>query len=380
VSITILILGLGCLACSSTDENAQPVVEPPISNEPKGPQPTEEVPEPSLLDPNRVVARVNDKIFTVRSLRARYGAAIKRMGEAGDAQIRQLLDRFTSDLIAEWLFLEAAERLGVTVTSQEMQAGIDRRVEVIEERGGTLEQELAALGIPRWEWEAEIRRELVTRRLYRMLIGRESPLSPETRALVDVWVRPAEVRGYYERHKEQFRVMEQARVDAIFVRNSSYQEDGRSRSRARETAAETAAKVAKRARAGEDFMVIMKEHQDRPLDTFSRPFRRGQQQAPVEKFVWDKKVAVGDVSDPIAFPSGFLVLRLAVREEDRYRPFEEVRAQIEGYLQDATLALAQVQIQAELLRESVITPVRFKTRLRRTYRTAIQQQLAVLSR
>ena len=105
-------------ACGSTGE--KPVAGPIESGsggDSASPMVTdEEVPEQELLDPNRIVARVNDEIITVRSIQAEFGDALLSIGDPTDARYRQALERFALDMIIGRLFLQAAGRLGVTIT------------------------------------------------------------------------------------------------------------------------------------------------------------------------------------------------------------------------------------------------------------------------
>jgi len=379
----VLSLVLGFVAACSSTEEEQVVVDPnspDISRRIEGPVPDARAAEPSLLDPNRVVARVNDQIITVRSLNARYGAALRQLGEAGDEQVRQILDRFTIDFISQVLVLEAAKRLSVTVTPEDIEkqiAKIEKKLK--DERDTTLDEDLEAQGLSRWEFEDQIERDLITERLRAMLLGQRSPVSPETRAIVDIWVRPVEIQDYYDRHREEFRIQEQAEVDAIYIRHSAFRESAVGGRGVRELARKAAEDTVSAARAGEDFEALMKKFHEEPVDMFARPFPRGVQQAPVEEFVWSPETEVGQVSAPIEFPSGFLIVKLSGRREEGLVPFEEVREGIERFLQNIRILLARLNVQTELLRESVVVPRRFKNVLERQYAQLIRQQLEALA-
>jgi hypothetical protein len=354
--------------------------DPQISPEPTGPVPTGPVAEPSLLDPNRVIARVNDQIITVRSLNAIYGATIRQLGEANEEQIRSILDRLTQDMISQALVLEAAKTLGVTITREELNAEIERVEKKLEkERDTTLEEDLEAQGIARWEWEMQLKRRLVTERITMLMLGRAAPVTPETRAIVDIFVRPMDVKDYYERNLDQFLVPEQAEIGAIYIRFSDFRDSAIGNVAARDRAREAAEETVKRLRDGADFTAEMKRFQDEPMEMFAKPFKRGVQQEPVDRFVWDPKTKVGEISDPIEFPSGFLVVKLKSRQEEGHVPFDEVRAGIREYLQRNRIMLAQVQIQAELLHGSVVQPRRHKMALKNQYESLIQRQLEILA-
>jgi hypothetical protein len=291
-----------------------------------------------------------------------------------------MLDTITVDFIKQVLVLEAAKRHGVTVTRAELEAEIEKyEKKLLAERETTLEEDLEARGLARWEWEAQLERELITNKLRAMFLGRASPISPETRAIVDIWVRPIELKEFYERNLEDFRVPEEAKVEAIWLRFARFAEEGRGGIGIRDLAKEAADEVVRKARAGGDFLEIMAAYHE-PLGTYAEPFGRGIQREPVEKFVWDEKTEVGQISDPIELGSGFLILKLERRQAEGYRSFEEVRDVIERFLQNAKINLAQFDLQLALLRESVVTPRMYKVALENQYRGYIRAQIEVLGK
>jgi len=366
-------------ACSST-EGERVVVDPNAPDISRGnaePVPLAPAAEPSLLDPNRVVARVNDQIITVRSLNARYGSALRQLGDAGDEQVRQILDRFTKEYMNQVLVLEAAKRLGVAVTREDVAKQIARVEERLKkERDTTLDEDLEAQGLSRWEYEAQVEKDLITERLQAMLVGQANPVSAETRAIVDIWVRPIDVQEFYDRHREEFLIPENAEVEAIHIRMSAYRDGGDPRGDAEKAAHETV----RRARSGEDFETLMKQFHAEPVDAFAKPFKRGGKPAAVEEFVWSKSTKPGQVSDAIPLRSSFLILKLTRRQEGGYAPFEEVREGIESGLTRARVMIARWRVQLELLRESVVVPRRFKSVLETQYRDLIKRQLEILAK
>lgn len=373
-----LVLLLLTAACAGGPETPIVATNSPLAPESVPPViPSEEAREPSLLDPNRVVARVNDEILTVRSLRAQSGDALRAMSVGDEENLIRVLDEITLRVIQERLFLTAARRLGVVVTEEEMEEEVARREKQLADRGTTLEEDLRSRGIPRWEWEADARRDLVVVKFLRMKVGVEAPMSPETRASVDTYVRPVEVREYYERNLDTWRQSEFATADALIVRFRDLQrEEGLSPSEAEARAREMAEGYVSRLRAGEspEDLPPAAERLDMGLDHFVR----GTKPAYVEEFAWT--APVGSVSDPIHTPPGYLILTLRERQEAKTLSFSEAKDEIYERLRALKFEIAQWRIQAELLEESVILPGRFRRDLERIIRDKTREALVEMAR
>ena len=133
----LAVLALGA-ACASTDEVPVVATEPPSGH--SGPvRRTEpgEIPEQEILDPNRVVARVNDEIITVRAIQAKVGEAIAAFGDASEADLVRILDEAAFRMIVEELQVEAANKLGLTVTRGDLDRAVAAEEAKAKERGVT---------------------------------------------------------------------------------------------------------------------------------------------------------------------------------------------------------------------------------------------------
>ncbi len=366
-------------ACGSTGE--KPVAGPIESGsggDSASPMVTdEEVPEQELLDPNRIVARVNDEIITVRSIQAEFGDALLSIGDPTDARYRQALERFALDMIIGRLFLQAAGRLGVTITKQDLKQVVDDAEAALKKRDTTLDEDLRSRGIARWEWEEAQRKKLLIRKFFNMSVGREMAISIETRPLVDSYVRPVEIRGFYERNIENYRREEQAKVEAIFIRVATFEQPGVSRTEAQAAARAYAELLVDRARGGESFDELVLEAQGAPLDKFKEPFRRGTQRDYVENFVWNAQV--GEISDPISTSSGFLIPKLETQTTARVLTYEETKDEIAEQIRFLKISAAQLKVQMSLVRESVVEPAAFKRELKRRFKAQTEEVLNALS-
>ena len=375
--LTILIFA----ACGSTDEGTPIVARPgsglggasatPLVSE-------EEVPEQSLLDPNRIVARVDDEIITVRSIQAEYGDALLTIGEPTDARYRQALDRFAMEMIIGRLYLQAADRLGVTVSKDDVEKMVKDAEEELKKRDTTLDEDLKSRGVARWEWEEQQRKKLVIQKFLNISLGREGAISPETRPLVDFYVRPVEVRGFYNRNVATHQMEEQARVGALFVRVADFEQPGVTLAEAEDSAQTFAKLLLARARGGEDFDKLVEEVHGGPLPAFAKPIRKSDQQLDfVKEFVWNAEV--GEISEPRRTPAGIVILKLMEYQKERVLPYEEAKEDIINQIRYLKFNVAQLKVQMRLLNQTVVEPAAFKRELKRRFQVQAQEVLDALS-
>jgi hypothetical protein len=380
--LSLLALLLLLPACAGTEEEEEPIVATgstfaPVPADPSEPGRKPDAPE--LLDPNRILARVNDDVITVRSIRVEYPTDFLNLEDMGERRIQTMLQERTLWLLSDRLLIQKARELGAQVTRAELDAEIAKQEkEVVEKRNSTLDAELAALGLERWEWRAKEERRLLSKKFIDMLRGLRRPENEHLRAITDMWVRPVEIRRYYDRHPEEFQMPAWARVEAIFIRVSTFEKSAGAGSAAKDLARAAAGRTVARARAGEDFDSLMAEFHEKPLSLFENRFGKGEKAAYVEDFVWSAEV--GAVSEPVDRGSGFLIFKLAEKQEARVVPFEEARPRIEGGMRNLKGIVAQHQIQLVLLRESVVTPRVYKIQLEKVLGTRIETALAQLSK
>jgi hypothetical protein len=268
--------------------------------------------------------------------------------------------------------------MGLTISREDLEMVAAAEEVEARKRGVTLEDDLVARGLARWEWEEEQARDLKIRRFLAVALGDVNVPVPEYRPWEDTYVRPAAVRAYYERNLEEFQQIEQARVGAVLVRLRDYRKDGEHESATRNRAEQVARSIVKRARGGEDFDRIVEEFHEKPLSSYAEPFQRGERPEAVESFVWSAKV--GDVSEPMLMGRAFLVLKLVERTEDRVVPFEEARPELELFLSGLRREAANIQLQLQLLDRAVIEPARLKARLKDRLHRDLGKVLAALSK
>jgi peptidyl-prolyl cis-trans isomerase C len=143
----------------------------------------------------------------------------------------------------------------------------------------------------------------------------------------DILVTPEEQKKFYEANPDRYTT---ARIKVIYIpysANVPANVQGRKVLTEAE-AAEKAARVVKEARAGADFVKLVKEHSEDPTSAakdgeFGTVRRSDTLPEPIKNTIFALKP--GEVSDPVKQPNGFYVFRV---EESGLEPYEKVKDNI----------------------------------------------------
>jgi len=344
-----------------------------------------------------VAAKVNGFELTERNLdqqirqarielREQLGAAYDPALFEGAALREQVLD----DMIREALLLDAARRLGLRVSDEEL------RLQILSEPAfqsngrfdrETYEQMLRLQGLSPASFEAGLRQQMVGTQLPRALvesafltsadIADYQRLSGQQRAIdfarfaasdfleSDAPVEEAEIQRYFEAHSSDFRTPEQVRLDYLVLDATALASDvavdeeemraAYERDRARFVEPERRevrhlllslppdadeAKVAatraeiealrERIAAGESFEELAREHSKDPGSA-----ERGGSLGKVNRDTLEPSFAQvafslqpGELSEPVRTPFGFHLIKVDSIESEEIRAFEAVRDQL----------------------------------------------------
>ncbi|HXM79794.1 MAG TPA: peptidyl-prolyl cis-trans isomerase [Thermoanaerobaculia bacterium] len=144
-------------------------------------------------------------------------------------------------------------------------------------------------------------------------------------------VPEAEIRAEYEARKASFSVPEQVVAAHILVKT-----DPAKGAEGDAAAKSKAEKIAERAKKGEDFAKLANENTEDPSGKGTGgalpPFSKGQMVPEFEQAVFS--MAPGEVRGPIKTQFGYHVIKLVSKNPPHTRPFEEVRAQIASELSE----------------------------------------------
>ncbi len=156
----------------------------------------------------------------------------------------------------------------------------------------------------------------------------------ETHIQPGVKVSEEEVRRFYEENRDKFTTPEQVRASHILIRvapGASDEEKGRARKKV--------AELRERALQGEDFAELARKHSEDPGSAANGGdlgfFTRDRMVKPFADAAFALKA--GEVSDVVETRFGYHVIKVTERKEATRHGFEEVKDQIQGYLEARAL-------------------------------------------
>jgi parvulin-like peptidyl-prolyl isomerase len=265
----------------------------------------------------RIVARVNDRLITHSEFEKRVDAASRSpQAPADPAQVRQDV---LKDLIQEKLLEDRARELNVAATDEEVENAVERiKRQYNLATDAEFDAALRESNITRDDLKKQMRQTITLQKV----IGRD--VTSRLEMTDDV------LRLEYERQKDAlYRVPEQARVSEIVVRFAA--EDPAARERAVARIEEARKKVA----AGTPFIDVAKEYSEGnarerggDLGTVSR----GELLPGLDASVFSEQPQ--EYPAPILLPGSVHLLRVTERKPAGYRPFTEVREDLQKRLSE----------------------------------------------
>jgi len=236
-----------------------------------------------------VVAAVNGEAITLTELKGE----MESMGASwGLPQARR---KALENLIGRRLLLQEARRYGIFALESEVKAEMDKIVSgFVSEKA--FEEELERRGMTREDLKEEVRRRVMIYKLIRRKF--ENSIPP---------ISDVEAAEYYQRNKDRFIEPERVRIEQVIIPKGGGKE--------------LALKVADRLRRGEE------------IGDLKAILTRSSVYTPLDKLPPDiakeaKRLKVGQVSDPLETPAGYLVLKLVDRKPSRRKSFDEVKLEI----------------------------------------------------
>lgn len=270
---------------------------------------------PGLADVNRIVLRVNDRIATLVDYRLRYQErldALRRRGNESERLAERLAEagRDTMcELFQELLVLSKADQLGLEVTDEMVEDGVQRaRQSNGIENDEQFVQALAQIGLTEQAFRDQVRRNLMIQQV----------IAAQLRERVDL--DEEDLRRYYQSHLEEFQQPKRVHLREAVVLDT----EGSSEEREA-----LAAELAERARdGGLEAATTALDAGDRVTDVIDLGWVvQGDLDEDLENAAWD--LPVGAVSEPVAGRGGLHVLESVEVEEATLRPFGEVKDEIE---------------------------------------------------
>jgi len=346
----------------------------------------------------RDLVRIGDQIITVaearkhyQNLRESYQSIYGEKFTEEMAKKLGLKERAVKDLINKILLLQEAQRLGLTVSSEEAQASIQNYPAFQKEGVFDKDTYLRALQRARLtakEFEANHMQMLLISKIQGLILSSaqvsDKEASDSYRAtfekvnldaisllpsdIKDVSLTPEEVRGYFAKHREQFKIPVRVRANYLLFDPKDYSKQVQIASKevedyyqnnrekfsqpkrvkirhilikadAKKTedsaiARKKAESIREEAVKGKDFAQLAKQYSE---DTGTKKqggelgyISRGQVIPEIEEAIFSLKVA--GISNVIQTPYGFHIVKVDEIQEARVEPLEKVKDQIQSLL------------------------------------------------
>ena len=271
---------------------------------------------------DEVIAQVNNEIITLSALRRELSDAAKGLAQAkgisleqAEAEVAKRQPEVIATLINEQLLVQKGKELGM---AEEVEAEVNRRMlEVMKSEGfKTLEQLEAAMnasGVSPSAVRTSLRGEIMKQFVFGQEVDRKI-----------FWGVPdAEVKAYFEKHRDKFRKPESVTMSEIFL-STVGKDDAQVKARAEE--------LVKQLRGGGDFKAVAMVQSERE--------ENGQRTAPktggkvgsfpladlnptVTALVKDLKA--GQITDPVKIDNGYMILRIDERTPPGDAAFDDRR-------------------------------------------------------
>ena len=276
-------------------------------------------PKPVPAELPAVIARVNGEAIG----RAEFEKAIRNVeGRAGqpvpagerDRVYRGVLDQ----LIAYRLLMQETKARKIDVAD----ADVDARLAGIRQQFPSEEaftQTLAQQNMTVEQLRADAKADMQVARM----------LEDEVNAKVSV--QAADVDAFYKQNPDKFQQGERMRASHVLIRVEENAD-----AKTKEAARAKAAEVLKQAKSGKDFAELAKHYSQDPGSAANGGdlgyFVRGQMVGPFEEAAFGLKA--GETSGVVETPFGFHIIRAGDRQAARTVSFDEVKPQIEQFLQN----------------------------------------------
>ncbi|MBI4400592.1 MAG: peptidylprolyl isomerase [Nitrospirae bacterium] len=254
---------------------------------------------------DRIVAIVNTEVITLSELKAQTEAEEKRAreqyrGAELERRLQQIQYMALTRMIERKLQVQFARAKGVDVSDEE----IKNAVRELQRQGENIDDSNP-------NDKNSVKEQLMLLRV----------VDREVRS--GVMVGDAELQRYFEQHQSRFMLPQEYRISQILIRPRA----GEDRAEARARAAAVYAAL----KQGEDFADLALRRSDSPEATRGGSLgfvRQGELLAPIERAL--ANLQPGQFSEPVETPEGLHIIRLEEKKPAQFRPFAEVKNEIQN--------------------------------------------------
>ena len=317
---------------------------------------------------SRVLGYVNGEVVSYRDVLLE---AETRLAAIDDPEVRRTTEETTLlELVIQRLVDRAAVEAQIEVSRDELLRVRSKKVHEIERNGGKLEAFLAERGITAREFDELLRKRVRDERWMYAAMGTGDAPTVRVRAMTETYVRPADVRAFYDGNVAEFHEPATARVRKLKIAADLTAADADA---AKAAAKATAEKALARLRAGEDWVPVFREFgadpaEPDPEDGLLVLTEKGKFAPWIEEFAFEKPR--GTVSDVLAYGTSFYILRAEGLTPERQIPFDEAQPVIDRQLRNARTQVAYYEVCLSLLESATIQPAELATKLRDYLSTA----------
>jgi peptidyl-prolyl cis-trans isomerase C len=265
-----------------------------------------------------VVARVNGEDISkaefdraIAAIEARNGGPVP--AEQRDQILRSVLDQ----IVSYKLLIQESQARKVAAPD----ADVDARMKEIQGQfpsEDAFKQMLATRKTTLEQVRNDVRQDMTVQALI------------ENEVASKVAVKPEQLTDFYTKNPDQFKQPERVKASHILI-SVPKGADAATKAQARTKAAE----ILKEVKAGKDFAALAKQHSQDPGSAVNGGdlgfFQQGQMVGPFNEEAF--RLAPGAVSDLVETEFGFHIIKVAEKQAPRTVPLEEVRPQLEQYLE-----------------------------------------------
>ena len=275
---------------------------------------------------DRIVAEVNDQSITnseienamkplVQEFKTDRGDKTeldKKMNEAR----KEVIER----LIEEKLILQEAKRQKMGVRDEE----IEERVQLIKSKfpdEQSFQIAMSKQAVNMWELKKVYKDQIMVKKMVRQYVRGHLKITP------------TQIADYYQKHINDFRLPESVRASEILIKYKPYEESLKTE--------RTAAQVMDLLNAGAEFEVVAKKYSEGPNAADGGDIgwvERGSMTGEVDKVIFNLKE--GGHSKPIKTKVGIAIFRVKSARNERFKPLETVKGEIEDMLLDQNAKMA----------------------------------------
>lgn len=264
---------------------------------------------PTVVD--EVIAQVNTEVITLSMLNREMQEAAQSLMQArglteqqARAEVEKRRNEIIATLVNEQLLLQKGKEVGLT---EEVEAEVNKRMLAVAN-----EQNIKSIEV----LEAEMRKAglnpSAVKQSLRTEIMKNYVLGSEVDRKIYLGLTDAEVRAYYESHKDKFRKPESVSLSEIYL-STVGKDEGEVRARAE--------KIVAQLRSGADFGATAMVTSEREKDGKRvAPETKGKLGTFADNEISNeavaaalKKVRAGGVTDPLKLGDGYIILRVDER-------------------------------------------------------------------